>query len=53
MVGTRCQRRDDCARFLSIAKDEQPLPAYYGICLNDNWVGHLPPDGFPDWENEQ
>lgn len=52
LVGALCARRDNCARYLSIFKDERPLPAYFGICISPSWHGHVPMEGYPDREAE-
>lgn len=51
-VGESCERKDQCARHVTIEHDDEPVPAYYRACHSDLMVAFIPLTGWPEEEVE-
>jgi hypothetical protein len=47
-IGSVCDRRDGCARYLTREVDDVQLPSDYRVCTTSLMVGFVPIEGWKD-----
>lgn len=50
--GEWCERRDHCARHITIRHDTGSVPACYRACSSDLMAAYIPIEGFPPKDDE-